>query len=152
MVAADHEHRLREFAMKKILVSVSTAFIALGLIGAAAPAQAAPARTVAAVSYVAAKKESVAQQNARRKATEYLQYTAFSRSGLIGQLKYEGFSTKLATYGVDAQHANWNKQAAKKAKEYLQLSAFSHSGLIDQLKYEGFTTAQAKYGVKKVGL
>jgi hypothetical protein len=33
-------------------------------------------------------------------AKEYLDYTHFSRSGLIGQLKYEGFTTKQATYGV----------------------------------------------------
>ncbi|MBB2946717.1 hypothetical protein FB565_006485 [Actinoplanes lutulentus] len=85
-------------------------------------------------------------------AASYLKYSPFSRSGLIDQLKYEGFSTKLATYGVDKQRANWNTQAAKMAKQYLEYSAFSRSGLIAQLEYEGFTTAQAKYGVKKVGL
>ena len=30
----------------------------------------------------------------------YLDYSHFSRSGLISQLKYEGFTTKQATYGV----------------------------------------------------
>jgi hypothetical protein len=95
---------------------------------------------------------TVSQENAVEKAGDYLDYSAFSRSGLIKQLKYEGFSTKDATFGVDAQKADWNDQAAKKAKEYLDYDSFSRSGLIGQLKYEGFTTAQATYGVKKVGL
>ncbi|MFI5933876.1 Ltp family lipoprotein [Actinoplanes sp. NPDC051494] len=141
--------------MKKILVSISTVFIAVGLIGTAAPAQAQSVtpHTVAAASYsVAVKKESVAQRNARSMAASYLDYTAFSRSGLIAQLKFEGFSTKLATYGVDKQHANWNKQAARMAQAYLDYTSFSRAGLIAQLKFEGFTTSQAKYGVKKVGL
>jgi hypothetical protein len=145
---------LKGFAMKKILVSISTAFIALGLIGTASPAQAQPVapHTVAVVSYSAAKRESVASQNARRMAASYLKYSAFSRSGLIDQLKYEGFSNRLATYGVDKQHANWSKQAARMARQYLKYSAFSRSGLIEQLEYEGFTPTQAKYGVKKAGL
>jgi hypothetical protein len=98
------------------------------------------------------KKLTVSQENAVEKAADYLDYAAFSRSGLIKQLKYEGFSTTDATFGVDAQKANWNEQAAKKAKEYVDYSSLSHSGLIKQLKYEGFTAAQATYGAKKVGL
>jgi hypothetical protein len=100
----------------------------------------------------ATKKLTVAQENAVEKAADYLDYAAFSRSGLIKQLKYEGFSTKDATFGVDAQKADWNEQAAKKAKEYLDYGSFSRSGLIKQLEYEGFTAAQATYGAKKVGL
>ncbi|GAA4606163.1 hypothetical protein GCM10023107_75020 [Actinoplanes octamycinicus] len=98
------------------------------------------------------KELTVAQQNAVEKAADYLSYSSFSRSGLIKQLKFEGFSTKDATFGVDAQKADWNEQAAKKAAEYLDFSSFSRSGLIKQLKFEGFTTKQANYGVKKVGL
>jgi len=96
--------------------------------------------------------ESVSEQNARRMAAEYLEYSAFSRSGLIDQLKYEGFTATQAEYGVDAQSVNWNTQAALMAAEYLEYSAFSRSGLIDQLKYEGFTASQAKYGVDASGL
>ena len=106
----------------------------------------------AEVTTKATKKLTVSQENAVEKATDYLDYTAFSRSGLIKQLKYEGFSTADATFGVDAQKANWNEQAAKKAKEYLDYSSFSRSGLIKQLRYEGFTAAQATYGANKVGL
>ena len=96
--------------------------------------------------------ESVSQRNARQKASQYLNYSAFSRSGLIGQLKYEGFSEEDATYGVDAVNADWNAQAAAKAAEYLKYSSFSRSGLIDQLVYEGFTQGQAEYGVSTTGL
>ena len=96
--------------------------------------------------------ETVSQSNARQKAAEYLKYTSFSRSGLIGQLEYEGFTLQDATYGVDVLHVDWNQQAAKKAAEYLQYSPFSRSGLIDQLVYEGFTQQQAEYGVSTTGL
>ena len=78
--------------------------------------------------------------------------TAFSRTGLIKQLEYEGFSEADATYGADAQHANWNEQAAKKAADYLDMTSFSRQGLIDQLVYEGFTRSEAEYGVDAVGL
>ena len=87
-----------------------------------------------------------------RKAQEYLAYQAFSKKGLIDQLKFEGFSTKDATYAVNHITVNWNKQAAKKAKEYLKYQSFSRSGLIDQLVFEGFTQSQATYGVNKTGL
>jgi hypothetical protein len=71
---------------------------------------------------------------------------------LIGQLEYEGFSTSDATYGVDAQNADWNAQAAKTAKSYLKVSSFSRIGLIEQLIFEGFTQSQAEYGVNTTGL
>ena len=89
--------------------------------------------------------------NALEKALSYLNYTSFSRSGLIDQLEYEGFSTEEATYGVDNCGADWNEQAAKKAQSYLDYSSFSRQGLIDQLVFEGFTQEQAEYGVSAVG-
>lgn len=90
-------------------------------------------------------------QNALSKAEDYLDYSAFSKKGLIDQLKYEGYSTKEAKYAVNHVKVNWKEQAAKKAKDYMDYSSFSKSGLIDQLKYEGFTDAQARYGAKQVG-
>jgi hypothetical protein len=89
---------------------------------------------------------TVSQRNAASRAASYLRSSAFSRSGLIGQLEYEGFSTSDATYGVDAQNANWAAQAVKKGASYLRSSSFSRSGLISQLEYEGFSTADAVYG------
>jgi len=97
-------------------------------------------------------KETVAQSNAKKSATSYLKFSAFSRTGLIDQLKFESFSNADATYGVDAQNADWNAQAAKSAKNYLEFSAFSRTGLIDQLVFEGYTQAQAEYGVSTTGL
>jgi hypothetical protein len=90
--------------------------------------------------------ETLGQENARKSAKNYLDYTAFSRSGLIKQLEYEGYSTEEATYGVDALNTDWNDQAVKSAKNYLDYTAFSRSGLIEQLEYEGFTTEEATYG------
>jgi hypothetical protein len=62
--------------------------------------------------------ETPGQENARRSAESYLEVQAFSRSGLIEQLQYEGFSKKDATYGADAVGANWKEQAARSAKSY----------------------------------
>jgi hypothetical protein len=94
---------------------------------------------------------TLGQKNALAKAKSYLAYTAFSKKGLVKQLKFEGFTAKEANYGVAHCGANWKKQAAKKAKSYLDMTSFSKSGLMKQLKFEGFTTAQVKYAVKKVG-
>ncbi|NDC45685.1 MAG: hypothetical protein EBZ55_06335 [Actinobacteria bacterium] len=97
-------------------------------------------------------KETVSQSNARRSAQGYLKVMAFSRTGLIKQLEFEGYSTADATYGTDSQNADWNAQAAKMAKTYLSTMPFSRSGLIDQLVFEGFSQAQAEFGVSANGL
>lgn len=86
------------------------------------------------------------EENALKKAHSYLDYSAFSYSGLVDQLEYEGFSSSEATYAADHCGANWKEQAVKKAESYLSYSSFSYDGLVDQLKYEGFTHEQAVYG------
>ena len=86
-----------------------------------------------------------------QKAYQYLEYSAFSYTGLIEQLEFEGFSTSEAMYAADHCGADWNEQAAKKARQYLEYSAFSRSELIDQLEFEGFTYSQAVYGVGENG-
>ena len=120
-----------------------------------APSAAEPPQSGAAEPSTPAQEEaptlSTGQSNALSKAAEYLQYSAFSYSGLIGQLEYEGFSTEDATYAVDNCGADWNEQAAMKAQQYLDYSSFSRDSLIDQLEYEGFTQSQAEYGVSAVG-
>ena len=68
--------------------------------------------------------ETSAQENARESAEYYLDYSAFSRSGLIKQLKFEGFSKADATYAIDAVSPDWNKQAVKSAKDYMDYSFF----------------------------
>lgn len=94
---------------------------------------------------------TIGQKNALSKAKSYLGFSAFSHSGLITQLEYEGFSNEDSTYAVDNCGADWNEQAAKKAKSYLDMTSFSRASLIDQLIYEGFTSEQAEYGATKVG-
>jgi len=96
--------------------------------------------------------ETAGQENARRQAESYIDSSGFSRSGLIKQLKYEGYSLADATYAVDAIDVDWNEQAARSAESYLDSSAFSRSGLIHQLKYEGYSQQEAVYGVNSAGL
>lgn len=91
------------------------------------------------------------QRNALSKANQYLSIMAFSHSGLISQLEFEGYTTEEATYGADNCGADWNEQAAKKAQNYIDIMPFSRQGLIDQLKFDGFTQSQAEYGVSAVG-
>ena len=45
---------------------------------------------------------TMGQKNALKSAKEYLDYSAFSREGLIEQLEYEGFTRQQAEYGVQA--------------------------------------------------
>lgn len=97
-------------------------------------------------------KPSVSQEQAIRKANEYLSFSAFSKSGLVGQLEFEGFSTEDAEFAVENIVVDWNEQAAKKAKSYLDISSFSRKSLIEQLEFEGFTAAEAEYGANSVGL
>jgi outer membrane biosynthesis protein TonB len=95
--------------------------------------------------------ESMGQLNAVSSAESYLDYSAFSRSGLIEQLEFEGYSKTDATYAVDKVDPDWNEQAAASAKNYLELSSFSRSSLIEQLEFEGFSPSQAAYGADAVG-
>ena len=98
-----------------------------------------------------AETETMGQKNAAEKAKQYLAVMAFSHSGLIDQLEFEGYTAEEAAYGADRCGADWNEQAAKKAQEYLDTMAFSRQGLIDQLKHDGFTQEEAEYGVTKAG-
>lgn len=91
--------------------------------------------------------ETVGEEQARESAESYLRYSSFSRSGLIDQLLYEGFTRPEAEYAVDAVNADWYEQAALSAESYLSYSSFSREGLIDQLLYEGFSPEEAEYGV-----
>ena len=119
---------------------------------AAVKAEADAAAKAKAEADAAAKAGTISQRNALGKAADYLDYSAFSRTGLIGQLEFEKYSTEDATWAVDRVTVDWNEQAAQKAKDYLEYSSFSRSGLFDQLIFEGFTTGQAEYGVSQTGL
>lgn len=124
------------------------------LIALTAPAVGAAASAPDGVGPVAASKARTsgltsAQENAIRKAKDYLRFTAFSREGLIDQLVFERFSRKVATFAVDHIRVSWRNQAYKKAQSYLDLTAFSLEGLIDQLEFDGFTHSQAVYGARR---
>lgn len=94
---------------------------------------------------------TLAQQNAIGTAQDYLDFSGFSRTGLISQLEYEGFSAEDATFGADNAGADWNAEAAEAAADYLEYSSFSRQGLYDQLAYEGFTDAEIQYALAQVG-
>ncbi|WP_136029423.1 Ltp family lipoprotein [Microbacterium sp. PF5] len=107
----------------------------------------------AAISIVVAEKPklTLGQQNAVDSAVSYLNLTGFSRSGLIDQLEYEGFSPEEATFGADNAGADWNAEAAQSAEQYLEISSFSRQGLYDQLAYEGYQPAEIEYALSQVG-
>ena len=93
---------------------------------------------------------TTAQQQAVRSAKDYLDFTAFSRSGLVEQLEFEDFSTADATFAVDNIDVDWTAQAVRSAEEYLDFTAFSRSGLVEQLEFEGFSNADATHAVDNV--
>lgn len=148
----------------KYLVAVLLALVALTgcgpteptLVTSAPTTPPAPTATqappIAAAAEPVVEPASASETNAVKKAQSYLDFSAFSRKGLINQLKFDGFSTGDATYGADHVSADWMAQAAKKADSYLRFSAFSSSGLAKQLKFDGFTAEEAAFGVKSVGL
>lgn len=98
------------------------------------------------------------QQNAARSANSYLEFSGFSRNGLIGQLSSEygdQFSVGDATAAVDSLNVDWNLQAVKSAASYLKMSGFSCQGLIDQLSSDygdKYTVAQATFGATQAGI
>ena len=94
---------------------------------------------------------TLAQSNAVESADSYLRVLNFSRSGLIGQLEFEGYSTEDATFAADYLNPDWNAEAAGAAQSYLDAMAFSREGLYDQLIFEGYTPDQANAGLAAVG-
>jgi hypothetical protein len=65
---------------------------------------------------------TLGMKNALQKAKDYLNFTAFSYTGLIKQLEYERYSHKEAVYGADNCGADWKAEALKDArKAYCEL-------------------------------
>jgi hypothetical protein len=97
-----------------------------------------------------------AQENALESAESYLDYSAFSKVGLVNQLtsSIEGYDKADAKWAVAQLDVNWNEQAARSAESYLEYSSFSRDGMINQLtaSIEGYTKAQATYAVDTLGL
>lgn len=84
-------------------------------------------------------------------AENYLSFTPFSKSGLIEQLKFEGFSESDASNAVNQLSVDWKSQAVLMGENYLDFTTFSRDGLIDQLKFEGFSDEEARYAVDQLG-
>lgn len=95
---------------------------------------------------------TLGEKNALATAESYISHGhGWSESGLKEQLKYEGFTSTEAQYGVDNCKADWYEQADLKAASYMKHNSFSKEKLIEQLEYEGFTYAQAVHGATSVG-
>ena len=112
-----------------------------------------------AIEYL--ERESLVDWNeqAIKQANDYLEYSAFSRQGLIDQLssEYGGKFTIEETenaveYLENTNSVDWYEQAVRQAKSYLDYSAFSEQELINQLSSEygsQFTVDEAEYGASK---
>ena len=90
------------------------------------------------------------QRNAIGSAEQFLQVSSFSRSSLISQLEFGGFSNEDATFAVDNITVDWYEQAVRSADGFLAVSAFSRTSLIDQLVFGGFTQNQATHAVDNI--
>ena len=82
--------------MKKVLLLALPVLAAVALFGSVTAAHATPA----APATPAAHATDISRAQAVRAAKEYLRSQAFSYKGLVEQLKYEGFSTSDAKYGL----------------------------------------------------
>lgn len=95
---------------------------------------------------------TASQKNAIRHAEQYIETMPFSKSGLIEQLEFEGYSTEDAKFAVDNIDVDWREQAVRHAELYIDTMPFSRDGLIEQLKFEGHSEEDSVYAVGQVGL
>ena len=89
-------------------------------------------------------------ENAIESAEAYNKVFAYSKKGLIENLKYEGFSEDIAECAVKSINANWKENCVRSAYSYLDLSPFSKEELIHQLDYDGFTAEEIDYAMDKI--
>lgn len=101
---------------------------------------------------------AVSEQQAVRAAQSYLDFSGFSRQGLIDQLSSEygdQFNVQDATAAVDSLTVDYNAEAVESARDYIDFSSFSCQGLIDQLSSQygdQYTIDQATFAASQVGL
>ena len=94
---------------------------------------------------------TLGQRNAVESAKQYISMYGMSYSGLVKQLKFEGYSDAEAEFGASNCGADWNQQAVLAAKQYLSVMPMSKKELINQLTFEGFTEEQAAFAAAAVG-
>jgi hypothetical protein len=169
VVLAPKRRRRWPWVLLAVFLCVTALFVTLGFIGAvanapqstrlapAAPADSALPTLVPAPTLVpepTAPDLSAKQANALRSAQAYLEFSGFSRAGLIHQLvAFDKYTTSDATVAVGRLHVNWNDQAVRVGQTYLDMQGFSHAGLVKQLvAYDKFAPTQAEYAVNKLGL
>ncbi|MBR6332190.1 MAG: Ltp family lipoprotein [Dehalococcoidales bacterium] len=89
------------------------------------------------------------QRKAFNEALSYLEAGAFSRYGLIEQLKEDNIPFLDANFAVDHLKVDWFEQAYREAKDFLKIRSFTLEEMIEQLKYDRFSYEQAEYGATK---
>ena len=94
--------------------------------------------------------EETELENAIESAEAYNKIFAYSKKGLIENLKYEGFSEDIAECAVKSINANWKENCVRSAYSYLDLSPFSKEELIHQLDYDGFTPEEIDYAMNQI--
>lgn len=100
---------------------------------------------------------TVSQAQAIESAQQYVDFSGFSKRGLMRQLTSNagsGFTEADAEFALKHIKVDYNAEAVEAAQSYLDLTSFSRKGLIDQLTSpaSGFTLKQATYATNKVGL
>ena len=106
-------------------------------------------------------KAGVAKQNALEQAQSYLEYSSFSRAGLLHQMTSEygsGFEAEDAAWAIryleKFKLVSWKAEAVEQAESYLEYSSFSRDGLYRQMTSEygsQFTPEETNYALSKVG-
>lgn len=94
---------------------------------------------------------TIGKRNAKKSAKSYISALALSRTQMIEQLEFEGYTTEEATYGADNCGADWNVEAAECAENLLDVMGMSRSQLAEQLEFVGFADEQIEYALEKVG-
>jgi hypothetical protein len=156
-------HRLRWIVLGGVAALVTAVGVGVGASGGSDTAPVAPSSPPSAAPLVPGKVApgtpavpalSKKQTQAYRSAQNYLDYSGFSRVGLIHQLvAFDKYTTSDATVAVGWLHVNWNEQAKRVGQAYLDFQGFSHKGLVNQLiRFDKFTPTQAEYAANKLGL
>ena len=89
-------------------------------------------------------------ENAIESAEAYSNIFAYSKKGLIENLKYEGFSEEIAECAAKSINANWKENCVRSAHSYLEIISYSKEELIHQLDYDGFTAEEIDYAMNQI--
>lgn len=87
---------------------------------------------------------------ASSRARQYLGVQNFSRSGLISQLEYDGYSEADATAAADALNLDWTDQARQRAAYFAGTQQWTRDQMVSQLEYEGWSADDAAAGADSV--